>query len=295
MLVFGGGKFTKTEGENSMKIVTDSTADLPRELVERYGIEIAPLTVQLGDRTFRDYFDLSPTEFYQMLDETEEFPTTSQPSVEEFIRIYERLGKDEKILSIHISMDLSATPQSARIAAQQLSDRDITVIDSRFASVGLGVMVLEVAKAVESDADAEEVMELVESLKSSIKVYFSVESLDYLQKGGRIGKAQAFVGTMLKIRPILALEDGLIVPVERIRGSNKLIHRITELVENDAKGGKTIKGAFIFGKSDETIWKLAGQINNSVHFEELYRNNIGNVITSHVGPSTFGFGYFCST
>ena len=149
-----------------MKIVTDSTADLPRELVEEYDIEIVPLTVRLGDKTFRDYYDVSPVEFYQMLNETEDFPTTSQPSVEEFLSTYEKLGKDEKILSIHISMELSATCQSAGVAVQQLSDLDITVMDSRLTSVGLGLMVLEAAKAIKSGADAEEVMELVERLKS---------------------------------------------------------------------------------------------------------------------------------
>lgn len=276
-----------------MKIVTDSTADLPRELVEEYDIEIVPLTVRLGDKTFRDYYDVSPVEFYQMLHETEDFPTTSQPSVEEFLSTYERLGKDEKILSIHISMELSATCQSAGVAVQQLSDWDITVIDSRLTSVGLGLMVLEAANAVKSGADAEEVMELVERLKSEIKVYFSVDSLEHLQKGGRIGKAQAFAGTMLKIKPLLALEGGMVVPVEKIRGGRRLIRRMVELVKADAGEDKTVRACFVWGESAEQIDELVGQLNDSVQLEEVCRNNIGTVITSHAGPTTFGIGYFC--
>jgi DegV family protein with EDD domain len=276
-----------------MKIVTDSTADLPSELVEEYGIEIVPLTVRLGDKTFRDYYDVSPVEFYQMLHETGDFPTTSQPSVEEFLSTYEKLGKDEKILSIHISMELSATCQSAGVAVQQLSDWDITVIDSRLTSVGLGLMVLEAAKAIRSGADAEEVMELVERLKSEIKVYFSVDSLEHLQKGGRIGRAQAFAGTMLKIKPLLALEGGMVVPVEKIRGSRRLIRRMAELVKADAGENKVVKAGFVWGESAEQVNELVGQLNNSVQLEEVCRNNIGTVITSHAGPTTFGIGYFC--
>jgi len=276
-----------------MKVVTDSTVDLPQELVEQYDIEIVPLTVRLGDRTFRDYFDLSPVEFYQMLNETEDFPTTSQPSVEEFLRTYKKLGNDEKIISIHISMELSATCQSASVALGQLPDWDVTIIDSRLTSVGLGLMVLEAAKAVKAGADAEEVINLVERLKSEIKVYFSVDSLDYLQKGGRIGKAQALVGTMLKIKPLLALEDGMVVPVEKIRGSRKLISRMTDLIKNDAGGDKTVKASFVWGESEEQMTKLIGQLNDSVQLEELYRSNIGTVITSHAGPTAFGVGYFC--
>jgi DegV family protein with EDD domain len=276
-----------------MKIVTDSTADLPRELVEEYDIEIVPLTVRLGDKTFRDYYDISPVEFYQMLHETEDFPTTSQPSVEEFLSTYEKLGKDEKILSIHISMELSATCQSAGVAVQQLSNWDIAVIDSRLTSVGLGLMVLEAAKAIKSGADAEEVIELVERLKSEIKVYFSVDSLEHLQKGGRIGKAQAFAGTMLKIKPLLALEGGMVVPVEKIRGSRRLIRRMVKLVKADAGENRVVKAAFVWGESAEQVDELVGQLNDSVQLEEVCRNNIGTVITSHAGSTTFGVGYFC--
>ena len=159
-----------------MKIVTDSTADLPKALVEEYGIEVVPLTVRLGDRIFRDYFDLLPGDFYRMLGETEDFPTTSQPSVEEFLNTYQKLGSDEEIISIHISMDLSATAQSASVALQQLPEWDVTIIDSRTTSVGLGLIVLEAAKAAKAGADEEEVIALVERLKSEVKIYFSVGS-----------------------------------------------------------------------------------------------------------------------
>lgn len=278
-----------------MKIVTDSTSDLPKELVEKHGIEIVPLTVQLGDKTFRDYYDLSPAEFYQMLGETTDFPTTSQPSAEEFHKVYEKLGREEKIISIHISMEMSATAQSAGVALQQLPDWDVTIIDSRTTSVGLGLIVLEAAKAVEAGADAEEVIALVEKLKSEVNIYFSVDSLDYLQKGGRIGKAQAFLGSMLKIKPLLVIEDGMVAPVEKIRGGKKLIRKMVELIKADAGDDKIVKGGFVWGESDKQMSELREQLNASVQFEDVCSNNIGTVITSHTGPTTFGVGYFCSS
>jgi len=276
-----------------MKIVTDSTSDIPKELLEEYDIEVVPLTVRLGDRTFRDSVDLTPAEFYSMLGETDDFPTTSQPSVDEFLTTYKKLGSDEKIISIHISTELSATCQSASVALQQLPDWDVTIIDSRLVSLGAGLMALEAAKAAKAGAEPEDVINLVENLKSRIKVYFSVESLDYLQKGGRIGRAQAFLGTMLKIKPLLAIEDGMVVPVEKIRGSNKLIRRITELVKNDAGEDKIVKAAFVCGQQEEQMTKLIQQVSDSVQLEQIFTANIGTVITSHAGPTTFGMAYFC--
>jgi len=230
-----------------------------------------------------------------MLNETDEFPTTSQPSVEEFLSTYRKIGKNEDILSLHISTEMSATCQSAGVALQQLPGWNIKVIDSRFTSVGLGVMVLEAAKAAREGADFQELINLVERLKSQVKVYFSVENLDHLQKGGRIGKAQAFVGAMLKIRPILALEEGMVVPIERVRGTGKLIGRMVDLVKEDAEQDKIIKAGFIWGESEELVTEFKRQLRNSVKFEEIYGRCIGNVITSHAGPTAFGIGFFTST
>lgn len=276
-----------------MKIVTDSTVDLPKEIIEEYNIDVVPLTVRLGDRVLRDYYDLSPTEFFKMLHETDDFPTTSQPSVEEFLNAYRKLGDKEKVISIHISSRLSATCQAADIALQQLQGWDIKIVDSQTTSVGLGIMVLEVAKAVKAGAEAEDIMKLIEKLKSMIKVYFSVDSLEHLQRGGRIGRAQAFVGGMLKVKPLLAITDGMVTPMERIRGGSKLISRMVELVKMDAGENSIVKAGFIWGESQEQVSELIDHIKNAVRCEELFKGNIGSVITSHAGPTAFGIGYYC--
>ena len=277
-----------------VRIVTDSTSDLPKDIVEEYDIQVVPLTVKLGDKTFRDYYDLSPNEFYEMLKHTDDFPTTSQPSVDEFIKTYKRFDEKDDIVSIHISLDMSKTAQSATVALQQLPNYKIEIIDSRTVCLGLGMIVLESAKAVKDGADAKEVIDLVHKLMSEIKVYFSVETLEYLQKGGRIGKAQGFLGTMLKIKPLLAVKDGFVTPVERIRGSGKLINRMVELVKEDAVEGKKLKTSFVWGESDSQINELASGIKSELEYDELFRSHVGTVITSHAGPTAFAVGYYYS-
>jgi len=276
-----------------VRVVTDSTADLPKEIVEEYGIEIVPLTVRLGNTMFRDYYDVSPPQFFQMLKETDDFPRTSQPSVDEFVRTYTKLGNKNDIVSIHISMDMSATAQSASVALQQLPDWKVKIIDSRTVSIGLGLIALEAAKAAKDGADINEVLCLIDDLKSGTKVFFSVDSLDFLQKGGRIGRAQGFLGTMLKIKPLLAVADGFVSPVERVRGSNRLISRMVELIKEEADKYTSMKATFIYGETQEHCNNLISQLNSAVQFENLYKNYVGSVITSHAGPTAFGIGFFC--
>ena len=276
-----------------VRVVTDSTADLPKEIVEEYGIEIVPLTVRLGNTMFRDYYDVSPPQFFQMLKETDDFPRTSQPSVDEFVRTYTKLGNKDDIVSIHISMDMSATAQSASVALQQLPDWKVKIIDSRTVSIGLGLIALEAAKAAKDGADIKEVLNLIDDLKSGTKVFFSVDSLDFLQKGGRIGRAQGFLGTMLKIKPLLAVADGFVSPVERVRGSNRLISRMVELIKEEADKYTSMKATFIYGETQEHCDNLISQLNSAVQFENLYKNYVGSVITSHAGPTAFGIGFFC--
>lgn len=277
-----------------VRIVTDSTCDLPKEIVEEYDIHVVPLTVKLGNKSFRDYYDLSPLQFYEMLKTTNDFPTTSQPSVDEFLQTYKKFGNQDDIISIHISLDMSKTAQSASVALQQLPDYKIHIIDSRTVCLGLGLIVLESAKAVKEGADAKEVIKLIDELKSKVKVYFSVETLEYLQKGGRIGKAQGFLGTMLKIKPLLAVVDGFVTPVERIRGAGKLINRMVEIVKDDAGQNKKIKASFVRGESEAQLSELTSQLNDAVEVEELFRSYVGTVITSHAGPTAFAVGYYCS-
>lgn len=276
-----------------MKLITDSTADLPPELLERVHIEIVPLKIHLGEKTYRDYFDIDPDEFYRLLRSTEWFPTTTQPSPQDFVEVYQRLAEeDDRLISVHISSKLSGTCQSATIARQQFPDIEIHVIDSQQASLGLGMTMLAAARAIEAGEGVDEVLNLISRLSSKIKTYFSVDSLEYLHRGGRIGRAQAFLGTMMRIKPLLALRDGEIYPVERIRGQQRLIRRMVQLVQEDAAGVGALKVALIRTDNEELLAMLSQQLDRIENLELEYIGKLGGIITSHVGPGAIAVSYY---
>jgi len=276
-----------------MKIITDSTVDLPPELVEKYNIEIVPLKIHLGEETYRDYFDINLDEFYHRLRTTDLFPTTTQPSPQDFVETYRQLSlEDDCLISIHLSSKLSGTYQSAIVAAQQLSELKIHVIDSQQASLGLGNIVLEVAKAVEAENEVDEVLSLMNRVMSQTKTYFSVDSLEYLRRGGRIGEAQSFLGAMLKIKPLLALQDGEIVPVEKLRGRQKLIRRMVQLVQDDVNNLGALRASLVFSDNEEFLSTLSQELEEIENLAIEYTSKIGGVITSHVGPEVIGVSYY---
>lgn len=275
-----------------MKLITDSTADLPSELVERYNIEIVPLKIHLGEETYMDYYGIAPDEFYRLLRSTELFPTTTQPSPQDFVEVYRRLAEEDNcLISVHISSKLSGTYQSAMIARQQFPDIKIHVVDSRQASLGLGMIVLAAAKAIEAGEGVDRVLSLIGRLSQKIRTYFSVDSLEYLHRGGRIGRAQAFLGTMMRIKPLLELRDGEVYPVERIRGQQRLVRRMAQLVRDAAEAG-ALKVGLICTDNEEVFSMLSQQLAQIGNLELEYIGKVGGIITSHVGPGAIGVSYY---
>ena len=277
-----------------MKIITDSTADLPPALVGKYDIEIVPLKIHLGEETYRDYFDINLDEFYNLLRSTDLFPTTTQPSPQDFVETYRKQSlEDDCLISIHISSKLSGTYQSATVAAQQLPEVKIHLIDSQQASLGLGMIIIAAAKAIEEKKGVDEVLNLISCVTSQIKTYFSVDSLEYLHRGGRIGRAQSFLGTVLKIKPLLAIQDGEIIPVEKLRGRQRLIRRMAQLVQDDATNIGALRVCLIHADNEELLSILSQQLEGNLHgnLELEYTSRIGGVITSHVGPGAIGISY----
>jgi len=276
-----------------MKIITDSTADLPPELVEKYDIEIVPLKIHLGEETYRDYFDINLDKFYHRLRTTDLFPTTTQPSPQDFVETYRKLSlEDDCLISIHLSSKLSGTYQSAMVAAQQFPELKIHLIDSQQASLALGMTVIAAAKAIEERKEIDEVLSLINRITSQIKTYFSVDSLEYLHRGGRIGRAQSFLGAMLKIKPLLAIHDGEIVPVEKLRGQQKLIRRMAQLVQDDAANVESLRVSLIHGGNEELLSKLSQQLEEIGNLELEYTSMVGGIVTSHVGPGAIGVSYY---
>ncbi len=267
-----------------MKIITDSTADLSADEYEKNSIGMVPLTIHLGEETWRDFLDVQPDAFYAMLRSSSVIPTTSQPSPQDFIDTYTPyVAKGEPILSIHLSSRLSGTFQSATLARTHFPEARIEVVDSFQASLGLGMAVLLCAEKSRSGSSFEEVVDFARTITRRTETYFSLDSLDYLHKGGRIGRAQALLGTLIKIKPLLKLSDGEIQPVEKIRTLERLLNRFVELVEKAAQEGP-LRLTVAESDNGEVVTRLLERLLRIPGVTLVYRCKLGGVITSHAGP-----------
>ncbi len=274
-----------------MKIITDSTADLSAETYERHDIGLVPLTIHLGERTWRDFYDVEPDEYYAMLRRTHAFPSTSQPSPQDFIEAFSPfVASGEPVLSIHLSSKLSGTYQSALLARSHFSEAPIEVIDSLQASLGLGMMILLCVEKAESGDSFDEVVSLARGLTGKIQTYFSVDSLEYLQRGGRIGRAQALLGTLMKVKPLLRLTGGEVQPLEKIRTTERLLSRFLELVKEAADESPLRLST---GESDtsEVMTGLLDRILRIPGVSFVHRCKLGGVITSHAGPGALAVAF----
>jgi len=208
----------------AIKIITDSTSDLPTDLAESLGIRVVPLYINFMEngnqiQSLRDGIDLDTDEFYNRLGQESNLPTTSQPSVQDFTEVYqEYLENGDQIISVHVSSKLSGTWNSATQAHEQLgSNPNLVIMDSRLVSMGMGLAVLAGAHALNDGKSFEEVQEVIHAACNKLRLFCMVDTLEYLQKGGRLGKGAAFLGSLLSLKPILALTDGEIQPFERVR------------------------------------------------------------------------------
>ena len=273
-------------------IVTDSTAYLPAELADKYYIHIIPASVIFGDQAFRDRVDLTPKEFYQMLRVAEALPTTTQPSAGDFLELYTALSREaEAIVSVHISSELSGTIDSALAAKKELPNLPIYVIDSRFTSMGLGLITLAAARAVTEGKALPEVVRAVEGLIPKMNVFFVVDTLEYLQKGGRIGGAAALVGSVLKIRPILHISDGRIDVLEKVRTKSKAVRRMLEIME-ERVGGNPVHAAVIHADTADEAEELREVVASHFDCVELHTVELSPAIGTHVGPGTVGLAFY---
>jgi len=271
-------------------LITDSTSDLPRPLRERLGVRVVPLYVNLGGRIYRDWEEITPEEIFTKVREGEAFPTTSQPSPEDFQRAYrEALQEADHVLSIHISAKLSGTVQSALLAAQNFPER-ITVFDSQAASLGIGMMVLRALELLQAGQALPEVIRELERIRQDHFVRFSVATLEFLKRGGRIGGAQALLGTLLGIKPILTLKEGRVEAAGRARGEKKAREEILKDFQAWARGRERIRAYFLYSAEASAVRELKEMVLASgLPVEEALVSELGAVIASHTGPGTYGF------
>ncbi|EEG77200.1 DegV family protein [Dethiobacter alkaliphilus] len=272
-----------------VKIVTDSTADLPQGLADELDIAVVPLNVHFGEEEYLDWIDLDSDSFFEKLQASEVMPRTSQPSPADFEAVYKRVGEDgDTIISLHISAELSGTYQSATIAKSMLEDMDIEVIDSKLTSMALGIVVVEAARAARDGKSKEEILSVIYEQLGKVKVYFGVDTLEYLQKNGRIGKAAALLGGLLSLKPILTLVDGMVVPKDKVRGRVKLQARVVDLVGEELGADVTGKAVILHGNVLEEALKLKDKIEAKYNFSEIIISSIGAVIGTHTGPGVLG-------
>ena len=275
----------------SICVVTDSTADIPPETREELGIHVVPLKVIFGDEEFIDGVTMQAPEFYTRLVEEDVFPTTSQPSPGEFIEAYRGLlDRFDGIVSIHISAELSGTIDSATQARAQMEDigEAIRIVDSRSVGMGIGLVVLEAARAAQAGGDLDSVAKLAEDLVPRSGLIFLLDTLEYLRKGGRIGPASAFLGTLLRFRPLLQIDEGVVKPLARPRSRRKGIERIRAHIESVG----TLHSVAVCTADDPVgAADLAQAINDLVPGEVPAMSTIGPVIGAHAGPGLIGVAY----
>ena len=272
----------------AIKVVTDSTSDLPADVAESLGIEVVPLNVHFGSDVYKDRVNLMPDTFYDKLINGDVLPTTSQPSVGEFIEVYERLGSDaDGIVSVHISEKLSGTMNSARLASQQAkAECPIEVVDTFQVSMGVGICAMEAAEVANSGGDMNQVILAARNAVTRSQCFFMLETLEFLQKGGRIGKAQALIGNLLKIRPMLMLQEGEVHPLGRERTRRKGIAKLVDTVEELAP----ISGlAVMYSTGPDEAQTLAQNVSKfMIEGREPMMLQIGPVIGTYAGPDTLG-------
>jgi len=281
---------------SKVMIVTDSTSNIPAELMQNNPIRVLPLQVIWDHQILRDGIDIQPDEFYQRLQKSPTMPTTSQTTPEEFKQAYSSLIEEGyEILSIHISSKLSGTLDSAIQAKQTFPTAKIELVDSLSASMAMGFQVMAAARVAAAGGSLQDCKTVAEKAKEQTGVFFTLNTLEFLQRGGRIGGAAAFLGTVLNLKPILGLEDGQIEAVERVRTMNKSIDRLLELV--DAKLSNEpgpVRLCAIHGNAFEEanllLNKAIKKFSSSLVRETLI-SDISPVLGTHTGPGALGLAY----
>lgn len=285
-------------------IVTDSTADIPQNLAESLNIKVIPLSVHFGGRAYLDRIDISNEEFYSYIGTAKTLPTTSQPSPAQYLDVYRACKEEgaERVISMHISSEMSGTYQGAKLAAEMIKDEiPVEVIDSRTVTIGLGLQVVSLAQYLQDHPDAswDDVLECVQAIIKKTRIYFLLDTLDNLQKGGRIDKASYLVGSILNIKPVLVVEDGFISAYEKIRGKRieKAVDHLTDIVVKMIDPTKTLH--IVLGYNNEAyldilknslLPKLMVHLDHQGIAPDSYE--LGSVVTTHIGLGGIGVAFY---
>lgn len=299
------GVISLREPEEAVRIVTDSTADLPQRIVREHGIRVVPLIVRFGERIFRDGVDLSPREFYDLLETSSDHPVTAPPTPGELLEVYRQEVPSRDVVSIHLSSALSETfghaDHGARSGARELQESReggdgtrpvLELVDSRQVSLGLGLLALFGARMARRRQGAVEIAEHLRKMSGRMRVLFVVDTLEYLARGGRIGRARAWMGSLLGIKPILAMEKGEVVPLEKVRGGRAAHPRMLELLRDGLDLERPAVAAIAHARAP--VWgdRLRQLLEEELPLAEVLLGEMGPVVGTHAGPGTVGVALF---
>ncbi len=273
-------------------VVTDSTATIPPEWMEKYGIKFAPSLVLWDGEELRDVIDLSPEDFFNRLENSSSHPTTSQPTPLDFKNIYsDLLDQGYDILSIHLSAKLSGTMSSAIQAKDMLGNKNIEIIDTQSISFGEAWPVLMAVEAAEQGKSLAECTQIAEKASQHTGIYLTVKTLKYLHRGGRIGGAQRLLGSALSMKPILTIADGLIEPVDKIRTRKKALRQLVDVVVENVSGKENVHMAFLHANALEDAQKVMEMTSEKIEITNSIFSAVSPTIGTHTGPGTVGIAY----
>lgn len=283
-----------------VKIVTDTTADLSKELRETYDIKIVPTTISIDMKAYKDTVELSTEEFYQKMRESDKTPVTSPPSRKDFSTVYTELSQiTDTILSIHLSSKLSKTYEVAvnmakycmDLVRKQGKNLTIEVVDSQNTSIALGMIVIEAAKLAAAGKSKKEILDHLEKLIPQVKTLFVVDTLEYLQRSGRIGRAAAFIGNLFNLKPIFSIEQGETTAKDKVRGG-KVFERLLELMKEEIPAGSKISLGFAHAMAEDKVRTMQQLVEAQYDCVDVYISVMGSSVGATVGPGSFGMVYY---
>ncbi len=278
----------------SIAFVTDSTAYMPADLLKQYNIHVVPNVVNWGTQTYRDGVDITSSAFFERLKTDPVMPTTAVSSIGDFRDVYEAAAKTaEAVIGVHLSAKLSGTFSAAVQARAMLPQSKITVIDSNATAMALGFVVLAAARAAMAGGSYDDAVQAANNAIPKVGVIFTVQTLDFLRRGGRIGGAQAFMGSLLDMKPILELRDGRVEPVERVRTKKKAVERVLEMVIAKTAGQRPIRLATLHAAAPEEAAALLALAKERLGAEEDIFSEVSPTVATHTGPGTVGLA-FCA-
>jgi DegV family protein with EDD domain len=268
---------------STVAVVTDSTADVPARLIEDLGIHVVPLNLEIDGEVYQDRVSITPREFMQRLITSNRFPTTSEPSPSHFLQLYKRLAEShDQIISIHVSSRLSGTVQSANQARDLITNSaTIDVVDSATVTMGTGFMAIHAAELARDGVSAAEIKQSVRSLQPRVHVAFIADTLEYLRRGGRVGRAAEILGSVVRLKPILRMEEGIIVPHARTRNRRRALVELAELVDEIPRIAEI---ALLYTAGTDDISALADQLSTRVTEDAFVTGELSSMLSAHLGP-----------